>query len=233
MARRVSCAYIPRMGPALNISGLTVMAPDGRCLLDIPDLTVAPGSALAITGPSGAGKTTLLDLCAGLTRPTAGHLRWGETDLAALPETARAAFRRRHIGLILQDSHLFDELGAGANASLAAAFAPRAERAGIKARAADALDRFGVPGQSPSASVLSGGERQRVAVARALASDPPILLADEPTAALDRATAERVADDLFAQCRDAGRTLLIVSHDPAIADRADRMIRLDAGRVAA
>ena len=179
----------------------------GRTLLDLPALDLAPGEALVVAGPSGAGKSTLLHALSGLLRPAAGSVAWGATDLAALAEGPRTAFRRRHLGLVFQDHLLFDELGPLANAALARAWAPAAERPSMARRAAGLLADLGLPDE-PRRGVasFSGGERQRVAVARALAADPPIVLADEPTASLDRGLggdARRRADRRWPSARAA------------------------------
>ena len=210
-----------------------VRAEDGRSLLDLPALAVSPGEALAIAGPSGAGKTTLLHALAGLMRADAGSVTWGGTDLAGLGEGARTAFRRRHLGLVFQEHLLFDELDAQANAALARSWAPAAERGPIARRGAALLASLGLPGGSRrSVASFSGGERQRIAVARALAADPAALLADEPTASLDRASAAALADVLVRLAHEEGRTLIVVSHDEALIARATRVLRLDGGRPA-
>ena len=219
------------MTPALMVRDLVVTARGGRRLLDVPAFDVRPGEAVAIRGPSGAGKSTLLYALAGLLPAASGSIRWGDEDLAAMGDRARTAFRRRTLGLVFQDHLLFEELSAAGNAALSSAYAPKVERAGIGSRATAALDRLGVPGGRRRVTSLSGGERQRVAVARALATDPAVILADEPTAALDRAAADRLADDLMALAAE-GRTLIVVSHDPALHARAGRMVDVVDGRLA-
>ncbi|QDA36386.1 ATP-binding cassette domain-containing protein (plasmid) [Paracoccus liaowanqingii] len=222
----------PEAGLALSVTGLTVQAPDGRRLAEVPALTVAPGSSVAIRGPSGAGKTTLLHALSGLVRPASGRVAWGGTDLAALGDAALTRFRRDRIGLIFQDFLLFEELGALDNAAIATAFLPRAQRPALRQRAGTWLDRLGL-GQAGArrADSFSGGERQRIAVARALANDPPVILADEPTASLDRASADRLAVDLAALSRDTGRTLVVVTHDATLAARLDRVLTMAEGRI--
>ncbi len=210
--------------PALSARDVTVTGDDGRMLLRLDRLEVAPGAALGVRGPSGAGKSTLLNALAGLQSPATGSIRWGETDIAALGEAGRDAFRRRCMGLIFQDFLLFEELSPLENAAIGAAFAPRAERAAIRSRAAALLDRLGVPRATRDVARMSGGERQRVAVARALAGAPRVILADEPTASLDRANADRLVADLLALAREGGGTVIAVSHDPAVAAAMDRVI---------
>lgn len=208
-------------GP-LAVRDLVVRGGGGRVILRADVLDVAPGTLLGVRGPSGAGKTTLLHALAGLVRPASGAVRWGDADLAAMGEAARDNFRRLKVGLIFQDFLLFEELTALENAAVAAAYAPRAARAAIRDRAALRLRALGVePGRGVGS--MSGGERQRVAVARALATDPPILLADEPTASLDRAAADALVADLTDLARSTGRTLIAVSHDPAVLAAMDRV----------
>ncbi len=218
---------------ALRVEGLVVRARDGRTLLEVPRLELPAGGTLAVTGPSGAGKSSLLHALAGLLAPARGRVLWGRTDLAALGEAARARFRREHLGLVFQDFLLFEELDALGNAGVAAAFAPARERSAIATRARSWLDRLGL-GQQANRSVAtcSGGERQRIAVARALAHAPSVILADEPTASLDRASADRLIDDLLAVAAEGGRTLIAVTHDARLAGRLGRELRLADGRVA-
>lgn len=227
--------YACRMGtsnnpPPLMVRDLAVRARDGQTLLEVAVFDVAPGEVVAVRGPSGAGKSTLLHVLAGLIQPSSGHVHWGETDLAGLQDQTRTAFRRKMIGMVFQDHLLFDELTAVGNAGLAAAYAPRAERAGIEHRAAALLERLGVAATGRRAARYSGGERQRIAVARALATNPPVILADEPTASLDRVTADRLIDDLFAYA-GGQKTLIIASHDPAIHARAGRLASVVDGKL--
>jgi ABC-type lipoprotein export system ATPase subunit len=218
---------------ALAVEGLRVEGEDGRVILSVPALEVAPGTAVIVRGPSGAGKSTLLYALAGLIRPTAGRVRWGETDIAALPESGRAAFRRAAIGFVFQEHLLFEELSAGGNVAIAALYARGRARPAIRARGAEQLARLGLDAAARRRSdTYSGGERQRIAVARALAGDPRIVLADEPTASLDRANADALAGDLAALARRDGRTLIAVSHDPALHALADRVIDVADGRIA-
>jgi putative ABC transport system ATP-binding protein len=221
-----------RIGLALTVSNLELHAPDGRVLAAVSSLTVPAGTSLAIRGPSGAGKSSLLHALSGLLRPTTGTVVWGDTDLSALDEAGRTRFRRERVGLIFQDFLLFEELSAVDNAALAAAFALRSDRPLRRQNATKWLDRLGL-GQAGMRRVhsFSGGERQRIAVARALAGDPMIILADEPTASLDRASADRLIDDLVGLARDDGRTLIAVTHDAALVARLDRVLTMADGRV--
>lgn len=210
---------------ALLARDISVTA-SGRQLLRVKALDLPAGSLTGVAGPSGAGKTTLMNALAGLV-PVAGSLRWGETDLAQLSQSARTRFRRGNIGMIFQDFLLFEELSALENATVARAFNPDPA---IPARAAELLDRLGIKALTHArADRLSGGERQRVAVARALAHDPAILLADEPTASLDRAAADRLIDDLARLAREGGRTVVIVSHDPAVQAAMDLVLTIRDG----
>ncbi|ETD82602.1 ABC transporter ATP-binding protein [Rhodobacter capsulatus] len=220
-------------GLALQIEGLRLCGEGGRQLLQIPRLQIAAGAAVVLRGPSGAGKSTLLHVLAGLITPQAGRVLWGGTDIAALRDGPRAAFRRATIGLVFQDPLLFEEVSAQDNAALTALYAPAAARAEIAARAEAALARLGLsPAGRRAAASYSGGERQRIAVARALAADPAVLLADEPTASLDRANADRLSADLIALARQRGQTLIVASHDPALMALAGRVIDLRDGEIA-
>jgi len=216
--------------PALQVTGLRVASRGGRVLLEVPALHVPPGQSVALRGASGAGKSTLLHVLSGLVRPASGQVVWGGQDIASLTEDARAAFRRRMLGLIFQDAHLFEELSAQGNAALASAFAPRADRAALQKGAADWLTRLGL-GTSGTRKVdsFSGGERQRIAVARALAAGPSVILADEPTAALDRGNADALGADLAALA--GAKTLVVVTHDANLAARMTRQITLADGRI--
>ncbi len=223
----------PRRGRSLTLRDLEVSGEGGRRILSIPRLEVAAGSAVAVRGPSGAGKTTLLYALAGLVPISAGRILWDDEDIAGLGERARAAFRRRTVGFVFQEHLLFEELSAAGNAALAALYAAAPERGPIRRRAAEQLSRLGLDGAAARRSdSYSGGERQRIAVARALAADPDVILADEPTASLDRANADRLADDLVALARAEGRTLITVSHDPALHERADRVLDIADGQLA-
>lgn len=220
------------MTPDLLVTGLRVASRDGRVLLDVPALHVPPGQSVALRGASGAGKSTLLQVLSGLVRPASGQVVWGGQDIASLGEDARAGFRRVSLGLIFQDCHLFEELSALGNAALASAFAPAADRAAIRQTAADWLTTLGLGQSGPRAvDTFSGGERQRIAVARALAAGPPVILADEPTAALDRANADALGADLVGLAADGGRTLITVTHDATFAARMTRQITLADGRI--
>ncbi|MFB6713564.1 MULTISPECIES: ABC transporter ATP-binding protein [unclassified Streptomyces] len=200
--------------------------------LDDVSLEIRAGEAVAVMGPSGCGKSTLLNMVAGLDRPTSGSAVVHGEDLGKLNETALALFRRRHIGMIFQFFNLIDDLPALDNVALAAQLTGTSARQ-ARRRALELLDELGVADRKdvyPAA--LSGGERQRVAVARALMNRPALLLADEPTGALDSRSGEQVMD-LLIDLNQIGQTLLIVTHDPHLATRcASRLIEVTDGRVA-
>lgn len=219
-------------GLSLAIEQLEVRCEKGRVLLSIPDFEFPAGGTLGIRGPSGAGKSTMLFALAGLQDRMAGRVAWGDTDLCALGPNARTAFRARHFGIIFQDFLLFEELGPAANAGLSAMYCPRRERTAIRDRARRLLERFGTDEDGRTVPTLSGGERQRVAVARAMAGEADILLADEPTANLDRETGERLLSDLLAHVRENGTTLVAVSHDDRLLSRMDRVVKIVDGQVA-
>jgi putative ABC transport system ATP-binding protein len=198
-------------------------------ILNGVDFDVADGEAVGIVGPSGSGKTSLLMVLAGLERPTAGAVCVAGNDLARLDEDALARLRRDSIGIIFQAFHLIPTMTALENVAVPLELAGRAD-AGERAR--ECLQAVGLgrrlthlPGQ------LSGGEQQRVALARAFAPEPRLLLADEPTGNLDHATGGAVMDLLFALRERAGTTLLLITHDPALASRCERLVRLMDGCV--
>jgi len=220
------------MSLPLSVSGLRVNGDHGRTILTVDAFDVAPGTAVAVRGPSGAGKSTLLFALAGLLPVAGGSVRWGEAEISALGEDGRAAFRRQRIGMIFQDFLLFEELSAVANASLASAYSGT-RRQSIENGAAAMLDRLGIGSSNARAvATFSGGERQRVAVARALASEPSIILADEPTASLDRPAADALIKDLVRLAREGGKTLIIASDDPGVHQHADRLVEVVDGWLA-
>ncbi|MCL1921015.1 MAG: ABC transporter ATP-binding protein [Kiritimatiellaeota bacterium] len=195
------------------------------------DLHVAAGETLAVTGPSGSGKTTLLQIIGALDCADGGDVRVNGRELGTLGETARAQFRNREIGFVFQAHHLLPQLTALENV-LVPAWAARHVEEERKARAHHLLERVGLqdrlahfPGQ------LSGGEQQRVAIARALIMSPCLLLADEPTGALDHEAAQSLMDLLLQLNRDEGATLILVTHSAACAERMSRRTRICNGRI--
>lgn len=190
--------------------------------LDHPGLSVDAGSSLSVMGPSGCGKSTLLGLLAGLAVPTSGTVTIGGTVVSALADRDRARFRREHVGMVYQADNLLPYLTVEENVALPLAIARRdGDDPG------NLLDRLGLTDLARRfPDQLSGGQRQRVAVARALIGRPSVLLADEPTGALDPGNARGVIDLLIDAQRRLGVTLVMVTHDPAIADYADRRLTL-------
>ena len=190
---------------------------------------LAPRESVAIVGASGSGKSTLLSILAGLDTPSDGTVRLDGIDLFALDEDARAAVRGERIGFVFQSFQLMGHLSALENVMLPLEL--RGER-NARALATEMLGRVGLGqrlGHYPK--LLSGGEQQRVALARAFVVQPALLLADEPTGSLDHATGESVMQLMFELNREIGTTLVLVTHDPRIAERCDRQIRLEAGRM--
>ncbi|WP_428301365.1 ABC transporter ATP-binding protein [Immundisolibacter sp.] len=205
-------------------------SPQGRLdILQPVDLTIAAGERCAIVGPSGSGKTTLLALLAGLDVPSAGRLWLAEQELTALDEDARAALRREQVGFVFQNFQLLGNLSALDNVALPLELRGDAD---ARARAREMLARVGLAERARHyPPTLSGGEQQRVALARAFVGRPQVLFADEPTGSLDRASAEAVLALMFELNRAAGTTLVVVTHDDALAARVDRRLLLRAGRL--
>jgi putative ABC transport system ATP-binding protein len=190
---------------------------------------VEPGETVAIVGPSGSGKTTLLGLLAGLDRPSGGRVLLDGTDMGALSEDDRARLRREKIGFVFQSFQLIPTLTARENVAVPLDLAGSG---GGAARADELLERVGLGGRGHHyPTQLSGGEQQRVAVARAFIHRPSILFADEPTGNLDAATGEKVIALMMELNREIGTTLVLVTHDPDLASRARRVIRLADGAV--
>jgi putative ABC transport system ATP-binding protein len=223
---------LPAAPPAIELRDVTRSfpgPPEVQALKGVT-LTVADGDYLSVTGPSGSGKSTMLNVLGLLDRPTVGEYRLGGVLTGALGEDERAALRARHLGFVFQAFHLMSRRSVLENVLLPMLYngTPRAER---ETRAREALERVGLghrvdflPG------TLSGGERQRVAVARAVASRPRVLLADEPTGNLDQGTSAGIMD-LFDELHAGGLTLVVITHDGDVARRASRRIRLADGRL--
>jgi putative ABC transport system ATP-binding protein len=205
---------------------------DGAAAVAHVSLAVAPGEAVAVMGPSGSGKSTLLNLIAGLDRPTSGTIVVGGERVDALSETGLARFRRRQVGMIFQFFNLLDDMTVADNILLPAQLAGLpAARARDRADELMAALRITAHADAYPAR-LSGGERQRVAIARALVNRPALLLADEPTGALDTATGEEIGE-LLLDLSSSGQTLILVTHNPDLAARyARRVIQLVDGRIA-
>ena len=190
--------------------------------------TVAAGETVAVVGPSGCGKSTLLNCLGGLDRPTSGQVQFDGRDLSALDDHALAALRAGSIGFVFQDHHLLPQLSALENVLLPTlALSRRPNEAQVRASAKELLAKVGLAGkENRRPAQLSGGERQRVALARALINKPKIILADEPTGALDVANATTVAEVLLSLNHQAGTALIVVTHSAALAARMSRQIQL-------
>ena len=218
--------------PIISVRGITRQVSDSTGTLTILheiDFELRARESVAIVGASGSGKSTLLSIIAGLDRPSSGSVTLAGTDLFSLDEDARAAVRARTVGFVFQSFQLLGHLTALENVMLPLELMGRGD---ARAVATEMLARVGLSarlGHYPK--VLSGGEQQRVALARAFVVRPAVLLADEPTGSLDYATGETVMSLMFELNREAGTTLVLVTHDRGIAQRCDRQLHLEAGRV--
>jgi putative ABC transport system ATP-binding protein len=219
------------MGSVLRARDLRKVYGRGEALVPAVDevnLEVAAGESVAVVGPSGCGKSTLLYLLGGLERPTGGSVWLGGEQIDRMPEARLARLRRHAVGFVFQAFHLVDELTSLENVELPALLAGEAPSA-ARHRAADLLEQVGLSDRARHLpSQLSGGQRQRIAIARALANEPMIVFADEPTGNLDSAATNEVLR-LFDQLHDNGQTLVIVTHDERIAATADRLISMRDG----
>src|SRR5687768_4492116 len=194
------------------------------------DLTIAQGEFAAIMGPSGCGKSTLLNLIAGLDTPSDGEIAVAGESLQGKDENDLARMRRKHIGIVFQFFNLLEGMSVLENVTLPAVIAGTKRRQ-AETRARDLLDLLGLGDKTKDApGVLSGGQRQRLAIARALANEPTLLLADEPTGALDSEGGQEVLE-LFRRLHDSGQTILMVTHDQGVADAADRIVRMRDGKI--
>ncbi|MGH8679024.1 MAG: ABC transporter ATP-binding protein [Burkholderiales bacterium] len=219
-------------GPIVRATGLTKQVSTGShalVILDDVSLEIAPGEAIAILGASGSGKTTLLALLAGLDVPSAGKVFIDGEDLFALDEDGRARLRRDRVGFVFQSFQLLPALTALENVMLPLELAGHED---ARARAESVLRRVGLNERLDHyPRQLSGGEQQRVAVARAFASQPQLVFADEPTGNLDAATGEEIISLMFELNREKKTTLLLVTHDERLAERCPRQLKLAAGRI--
>jgi lipoprotein-releasing system ATP-binding protein len=194
-------------------------------------LAIAAGELAAIVGPSGVGKSTLLHLLGGLERPTAGAIRYGDTDLAALSDVALARFRNRRVGFVFQFHHLLPEFSALENVMMPLLIRRRST-AEARARSTTLLGRVGLAARlKHRPGELSGGEQQRVAIARALIGDPSVLLADEPTGNLDSRTGDEVFELMRELNRERRLTCVFITHNDELARRTDRVLRMLDGRM--
>jgi ABC-type lipoprotein export system ATPase subunit len=198
-------------------------------VLDVEHFELTAGTCTVLRGRSGSGKTTLLNLIAGVSVPTAGTIHVGGTDIVSLAEARRDRFRAEHVGYVFQTFNLLSAFSALENVMLSMMFADAVPTREQRRRGADLLARLGLSARlSHKPEQLSRGEQQRVAIARALANDPPVILADEPCASLDAQTAREVLAAFLAACREATKTLFVVSHDEAVIGAADRVIDITA-----
>ncbi len=219
-------------GEAVALTGINLSLGRGairvHILKDI-DLHIGSGEAIGLVGPSGSGKSTLLMIMAGLERPDTGSVSVAGVDLGSLGEDALARFRGRHVGIVFQSFHLIPTMTAIENVAVPL------ELAGIDGAAERAARELAAVGLSDRGrhypAELSGGEQQRVALARALAPNPAILIADEPTGNLDETTGSDIVDLMFAGHAERGTTLVLVTHDPLLARRCDRVVRMRSGRI--
>lgn len=201
-------------------------------VLTVDALTIPAGGHVAVTGGSGSGKSTFINVITGLDRATAGKISWSGEDITRLSETARDRWRAGHVGLVMQDFHLFPGLSAVENVLLPARLARVANTALIE-RAHALLKAVGLSRPDQKIETMSRGEMQRVAIARALLRKPGVIVADEPTASLDAEAGEVVGRLLVDLANEAGSTLIVVSHDLRLIERLDRRITLRAGRIVA
>jgi putative ABC transport system ATP-binding protein len=204
---------------------------DAAPAVDNVTMAVAPGEAVSIMGPSGSGKSTVLNLIAGLDRPTSGEVRVGDQRVDRLSETGLARFRRHQVGMIFQFFTLLDDMTVADNILLPAQLTGMNTKA-ARARTSELLAALRIEQHADAYPArLSGGQRQRVAIARALVNRPPLLLADEPTGALDSATGEEIGE-LLLDLNESGQTLILVTHNPDLAARyTHRIIQITDGRV--
>jgi lipoprotein-releasing system ATP-binding protein len=222
--------------PFVEVRGLEKSYTVGSSVVHVlrgVELEVSAGEMVAIVGASGVGKSTLLHLLGGLDRPDRGHVRLGDAELSQLSDAALVSFRNRHVGFVFQFHHLLPEFSALENAHMPLRIA-RVPAAEARTRATALLARVGLGDRlTHRPGMLSGGEQQRVAVARALAMTPSLLLADEPTGDLDEHTAESLQDLLRAMHREHGLTSIIATHNPRLAEACDRRLRLVDGQLVA
>jgi putative ABC transport system ATP-binding protein len=220
--------------PIIAVEHITKQVQDSTGTLTILheiDFMLKARESAAIVGASGSGKSTLLAIIAGLDTPTSGTVKLAGVDLFAIDEDARAAVRAAKVGFVFQSFQLLGNLNALENVMLPLELQGRSD---ARAMATEMLRRVGLGERLRHyPKVLSGGEQQRVALARAFVVRPAVLLADEPTGSLDHATGETVMELMFALNREAGTTLVLVTHDRAIASRCDRQLRIEAGRLMA
>lgn len=207
-----------------------VSSPEGTLtILSGVSFTIASGESVAVVGPSGAGKSTLLALLAGLDLPTSGHVVLNAANLSQLDEDGRANLRAESVGFVFQSFHLVPSLNALENVMLPLELAGHGN---ARSAAREIIEKVGLGERwSHYPAQLSGGEKQRVAIARAFATEPAVLFADEPTGNLDSRTGENIMELMFDLNRDSSTTLILVTHDQTLAERCDRVLSLDVGKL--
>lgn len=212
---------------------IVVRNPDDEVIVRVDELAVENGGTTSISGPSGSGKTTLLYCLSGLIKPNEGAINWDEHNVTTMAGNKLNKFRRENIGFIFQSPFLFDELDPLSNVTIHSAFTTNLSKAAVNERAKELLDLFKVPLKGrKTASVLSGGEKQRLSMARGLVNNPKIILADEPTASLDRKNSKILMDCLLSYHKDYSPTLVVVSHDDSVLSRFTKNLSLTQRREA-
>ena len=226
----------PMPAPVVDAKGINLHLKSGTTSLHIlkdVDLSLAPGEVAAIVGPSGSGKTSLLMVLSGLEQASSGAITVAGTDIAKLNEDQLAIFRRNALGILFQSFHLIPSLTALENVALTLEIAePSLPWTEIQSRAATAIGAVGLSGRlTHLPSALSGGDQQRVGLARAIVGNPKLLLADEPTGNLDQETGAHVIELMFGIARERGTAILLITHDPSLAAKADRQLRMNEGHL--
>lgn len=224
--------------PVVETAAMNLHLQSGKTPLHIlKDIhfSIAPGEVVAVVGPSGSGKTSLLMVLAGLEQATNGRVSVAGNSITGLGEDDLAIFRRQHLGILFQNFHLIPSMTALENVALSLEIGETGQSySQIMAAATAALVAVGLDDRlDHRPNALSGGEQQRVGLARAIVNRPKLLLADEPTGNLDQATGARVIDMMFALARDNGTAVFLITHDPALASRADRVLSMNHGRLTA
>jgi putative ABC transport system ATP-binding protein len=223
------------MNTVMTVRDVTKIYTEGG--IEVPalrgvNLDIPAGEMTMLVGPSGSGKTTLLSIMGCILKPSSGSVRIAGQEVARLPESQLPAIRLQHIGFIFQAFNLFPTLTAGENVQLMLSL-KGVEKAEVRSRAHELLDQMGIADKfDASPANLSGGQKQRVAIARAIAGDPAILLADEPTAALDSRTGRKVLELLRGLAHKHHRAVVVVTHDPRVMELADRIVRMEDGMIA-
>lgn len=212
----------------LMLNDVNILGDGCNPILTVPQLSLEKGTFLVLKGISGAGKSTFLNAITGLITPSRGEIKWNDTDIVKLSNGKKAQFRRDNMGLIFQDFPLFEELSLFENITMAKNYQPQ-KKVVIEANAKKLMAHFAFDDLQRESKTYSGGQKQRIAFMRALVTDPAIIIADEPTAALDRANAQLMTDFLLEQ--QANKTLIVASHDDYVLSKADRILTVDGGHI--